>query len=252
MQARVGAPFSLVLKTWLGDETRVLDHIRQVMKQKYPKLKRCTCCNDVSALNAFLDTELHVHSSPFLAVPATFVTRLPILIVNNYMRALNSKHIVTNLVNKCTLETDVTKCRELSKYITNCGGEDFENVILMSGAHASDVQQLHRFMMNCVLIKACAVVFVFIDQMDAVSCIKELTIKNSSGLCCNAVTDTGERCSKKASMRCPRCHRAFYCSKKCQMHDPTHVHECDTLTCTHSSVRRSMRSKEHAVAKSRS
>lgn len=230
----IPAPFQLALDTWAACPDTVLQRLRSIMKKTYPRLKRCPCANNLHTLNAFLDAQLHCAPSRFMRIPATFMTPMPLDIIDCYISALNSKHVVDALVRKIDDIKELGERRGLTRYIADLGGEDFDYVIMRSGSHANEVRQLHKFMMNCVLKKVRVVVFGLVNERDGTTTFKELSMKlGVPGLRCNAVSPDGDRCTHIATLRCAKCHRAFYCTPQCQRSDTTHAHECDTQTCVH-------------------
>ena len=247
MHHPVPAPFHLVLHAWLREPTQLMECLQKIMRRTHPRVGTCQCCDGVNALNAFLDVAYHSATTLFLHVPAAFVTPLPLELVDTYISALNNRHIVSSLIQRCDASTDVTACRSLSQDIARCGGADYEDVILNSGLWSEEIKQLHRFMLNCIFKRTHVVVIIFVTRSGDIS-MKELNVvTNTHGLQCNCMDDCGERCTALATLRCGRCRRAFYCTRACQVKDVAHVYECDTPACTHRRRKRSHGSRTRSA-----
>ena len=173
--------------------------------------------------------DLNRSAVPF--VPYAHFTTMNVTEIEEYLSAFASRPIVGKLV--CLRNVSDTPIK-LSRQIDELGGEFMEMVCTTSPA-----RELHRFvcsymfdvqMMRCVT--PCVIVALPVRNPEPETTVIKIspTKLPSSYFRCVAIFEDGSMCGKQAHIKCTKCHRAFFCSKRCKSRDAAmHASECDHM-----------------------
>ena len=207
----------------------VFDEFVRFVSERYtispiaPRSWRSVNC---SLINRYL-LDRKIPDSGTLKIPATHFTTMEMHEIEVYVKAFAARPEVAKLVH---LRNVSEQPIQISRKIDELGGEFMETVCVSEPS-----KELHRFV--------CSYMFdvqrqngngcthcIIISIHDACAQIVKIapTVLPASYFQCVAVDVEGKMCGKQAAVKCLRCHRAFFCSKRCQKSDASvHVSECD-------------------------
>lgn len=197
----------------------------RIISELFPHAINCCDSNAFDQSFTFINHYLQ-HS---IQAPLVCFTPLEPDNIRTYLQLLISRDTVRQLL---VHQNNMSHPQQLQQLIDSLGGVDFSYWWHDNAYKALHLFFLHALWMNREYPRDILCLCIDKAQRRCTSALINNVGNTTNLFRCVRMHDNGAVCGKEASVRCDRCHRAFYCSTQCQRFDKSmHQLECIQRKC---------------------